>query len=193
MTAAEEHAEDARGPVASVIAVAQDDAHRFTKPTRDHIVLVEGLGIEGDVHSGATVQHLARIARDPETPNLRQVHLMHTELFDELAGKGFTVTPGLLGENVTTRGVPLLDLPRGTRLHLGDDAVVEITGLRNPCVQINGIAPGLMKAVLDRDADGNLVRKAGVMGVVHAGGTVRAGDAIRVELPVGQPEALEPV
>ena len=176
-----------------VLAVARDDAHRFSKPVRTSITLLAGLGVEGDAHLGTTVQHLSRKRRDPDAPNLRQVHLVHAELHDELAEKGYRVGPGDLGENVTTAGVPLLDLPTGTRLHLGEDAVVELTGLRNPCIQIEKLGTGAMKAVLDRDADGNVVRKSGVMGVVITGGEVRPDDVVRVELPAGEQLALQPV
>jgi MOSC domain-containing protein YiiM len=126
-------------------------------------------------------------------PNLRQVHLIHAELIDELEASGYRVFAGAMGENVTTRGVDLLGLPTGTRLRLGGDAVVEVTGLRNPCRQLNDFQTGLMNATLDRDADGNLVRKAGIMGVVITGGDVRPGDAIEVELPAGPRRTLEPV
>jgi MOSC domain-containing protein YiiM len=163
------------------------------KPTRLTIRLVAGLGVEGDAHAGPTVKHRSRVARDPTQPNLRQVHLIHGELHDELAAAGFDVGPGEMGENVTTRGVALLGLPRGTRLRLGADAVVELTGLRNPCRQLDGVRPGLMAAVLDRDADGALVRKAGVMAVVVAGGDVTAGDRVDVELPAAPHRPLEPV
>jgi MOSC domain-containing protein YiiM len=157
-------------------------------------VLLEGLGVEGDAHAGVTVKHRSRVRRDPTAPNLRQVHLVHGELHDELRAAGFDVGPGDMGENVTTRGVDLLGLPAGTLLRLGSGgAVVEVTGLRNPCVQLDGFADGLMRAVLDRDADGGLVRKAGVMGVVRAGGAVRPGDGIAVELPAGPHQPLQPV
>lgn len=177
----------------SVVAVSKDTAHRFTKPNADSITLVEGLGVEGDAHFGATVQHRSRVAKDPTQPNLRQVHLIHSELFAEVAGQGFHVEPGQMGENITTRGVDLLGLPEGARLKIGAEAVVEITGLRNPCTQINGIESGLMKAMIGRDANGDVVRKAGVMGVVIAGGDVRPGDTISVELPVGEHSPLKPV
>jgi len=173
-----------------VLGVACDGAHKFSKPPRDRIRLIEGLGVEGDAHLGVTVQHLSRIKRDPTTPNLRQVHLIHAELHDELRARGFTVDAGDMGENVTTRGVDLLGLPLNARLHLGPDAIVEIKGLRNPCAQIDGLGKGLMAACLDKDADGNLIRKAGIMGVVLAGGEVKPGDAIRVELPDGPRERL---
>lgn len=160
---------------------------------RDSITLLEGLGVDGDAHLGETVQHLSRIRRDPTQPNLRQVHLVHAELHDELRDRGFELEPGQMGENVTTRGVDLLALPVGTRLRLGDTALIEITGLRNPCKQLNGIQDGLMAATLDRGADGELIRKAGVMAIVITGGQVRPGDPIATELPAEPHRALEPV
>jgi MOSC domain-containing protein YiiM len=173
-----------------VVGVSCDDAHRFSKPQRDSIRLIAGLGVEGDAHLGVTVQHLSRIKRDPSVPNLRQVHLIHAELHDELRAKGFAVDAGDMGENVTTRGLDLLALPLNARLHLGPDAIVEVKGLRNPCYQLDHFQSGLLKACLDKDADGNLIRKAGIMGVVIAGGAIKAGDAIRVELPAGPHEKL---
>jgi MOSC domain-containing protein YiiM len=171
-----------------VVAVSSSASHGVGKLTRQVIQLRRGLGVEGDAHHGDTVQHRSRVARDPTQPNLRQVHLMHTELLDELA-----LEAGQIGENVTTRGVALLDLPTGTRLRLGERAVVELTGLRNPCLQLDGIRPGLMAAMLDRDASGNLVRKAGVMAIVLESGEVRSGDPIIVELPAPPYRPLEPV
>jgi MOSC domain-containing protein YiiM len=179
--------------VSHVVAVARDDAHRFSKPTADGITLVAGLGVAGDAHAGKTVQHLSRVARDPSQPNLRQVHLVHAELLDMLRERGFRVAPGVIGENVTTSGVPLLDLPAGARLRLGAAAVVELTGLRNPCVQLDRLQPGLMQAVLARDPDGKLLRLAGVMAVVVTGGVVRPGDRIGVGVPDGPHLALQPV
>ncbi|MEQ9690591.1 MAG: MOSC domain-containing protein [Bauldia litoralis] len=176
-----------------VRAVSLSPAHTFSKPEAATIRLLAGLGVEGDAHCGETVKHRSRVARDPTQPNLRQVHLIHAELFDELRGRGFTVTAGVMGENVTTEGIDLLGLPVGARLALGETAVVEITGLRNPCHQLNDFRPGLMAAVLDRDAAGNLVLKAGIMGVVVAGGDVRPGDAIAVALPEGPQRPLERV
>lgn len=176
-----------------VAAVCRSRTHTMSKPVRESLVLVAGLGVEGDAHQGVRVKHRSRVRRDPTAPNLRQVHLMHAELHEELAAEGFSVSPGQLGENVTTRGVDLLGLPAGTRLHLGATAVVEVTGLRNPCTQLDGIQEGLMEATLDRDENGGLVRKAGVMGIVLSGGEVRAGDPIRVELPSEPHRALEPV
>jgi MOSC domain-containing protein YiiM len=177
----------------SVIAVSSRIGHHFSKTPSLSIRLLKGLGVDGDAHMGATVKHRSRVRKDPTQPNLRQVHLMHAELFDELHAKGFVVRPGELGENVTTSGIDLLALPSGTRLNLGASAVVEITGLRNPCIQIDNFQDGLMAATLDRDAQGNLVRKAGVMSIVISAGDVRPGDAIRVEMPVPPHRPLQPV
>jgi MOSC domain-containing protein YiiM len=176
-----------------IIAVARDEGHRFSKPILPAIRLLSGLGVEGDAHCGKTVKHRSRVKVDPTQPNLRQFHLIHAELFEELAGEGFSLRPGDMGENITTRGLDLLALPAGTRLRLGSDALVEVTGLRNPCVQIEAFRPGLLKAVLGRDADGNLIRKAGIMGIVLQGGEVRAGDPIGVTLPAPPHRALERV
>jgi MOSC domain-containing protein YiiM len=178
---------------ARVVAVARDGSHHFSKPVVDEVTLIEGLGVEGDAHAGTTVQHRSRVARDPSQPNLRQVHLIHAELFDEVAEAGFTVAPGEMGENVTTRGIDLLGLPTGALLHLGADACVRVTGLRNPCQQINGFEPGLLRQVLGRAEDGSVRRRGGVMAVVVSGGTVRSGDDIRVEAPAGEVEPLSPV
>jgi MOSC domain-containing protein YiiM len=181
------------GMSAKVVAVSRGATHTFTKGNRQTITLLEGLGVEGDAHAGTTVKHRSRVKIDPTVPNLRQVHLIHAELHEELRGSGFDVLPGQMGENVTTRGVDLLGLPTGTRLHLGAEAVVEVTGLRNPCKQLDGLQQGLMAATLDRDADGNLIRKAGIMGVVLKGGVVEQGDAIVVELPAEPHTPLLPV
>src|SRR5919112_2049713 len=156
--------------MAIVTAVSCNATHGFSKPNRESIRLLAGLGVEGDAHAGPTVKHRSRVAKDPTQPNLRQVHLIHSELHDELRAAGFCVAAGEMGENITTRGIDLLALPRGARLHVGGTAVIEVTGLRNPCVQIDHFRKGMMKAVLGRDGDGNLVRKAGVMGVVLEGG-----------------------
>ncbi len=173
-----------------VVGVASDGAHRFSKPGCASIRLIEGLGVEGDAHLGVTVQHLSRLRRDPTTRNLRQVHLIHAELHDELNAKGFRVGPGDMGENITTRGIDLLGLSVNARLHIGATAIVEVKGLRNPCAQLDGFQNGLLKACLDKDADGNLIRKAGIMGVAIAGGEIRPGDAIRVVMPAGPFERL---
>lgn len=177
----------------TVLAVHRSTSHSFSKFAEDAITLVEGLGVAGDAHSGATVKHRSHAARDPHKANLRQVHLLHGELFDELLEQGHAVFPGDLGENVTTRGLDLLALPAGTVLRFGAQAEVELTGLRNPCSQIDRFQPGLSAKVLDRDANGGLVRKAGVMAVVRRGGEVRPGDAIVVQLPSHPHNALQPV
>lgn len=173
-----------------VFAVARSAGHTFSKPVHPSIRLIAGLGVEGDAHSGATVKHRSRVRRAPLEPNLRQVHLIHAELHDELRARGFDVRSGDMGENVTTRGIDLLALPVGTRLHLGSEAVVEVTGLRDPCVQLDRFQHGLMNAVLDRDPEGRVIRKSGIMSVVIAGGEVRAGDTIRVELPASAHQPL---
>ncbi|MGC0329405.1 MOSC domain-containing protein YiiM [Streptomyces sp. SAI-170] len=175
----------------TVAAVSSNGTYSFTKPNRDSITLIAGHGVEGDVHAGTTVKHRFRMAKDPSQPNLRQVHLIHEELFAEVAEAGFEVAAGQLGENVTTRGVDLLGLPVGARLHLGDEAVVEVTGLRNPCAQIDGFQKGLMKQVVGRDADGAVRFRSGIMSVVVTGGVVRPGDPVKVELPQGPHRPLE--
>jgi MOSC domain-containing protein YiiM len=177
----------------SVIAVSLRGGHHFSKTPSLSIRLLTGLGVAGDAHMGETVKHRSRVRKDPTAPNLRQVHLMHAELFDELREQGFSVQPGDLGENVTTLGIDLLALPSGTRLHLGATALVEVTGLRNPCIQLDTFQKGLMAATLDKDAAGNLIRKAGIMSIVRADGDVRPGDAVRVELPTGPRRPLQPV
>ncbi|MEM7766651.1 MAG: MOSC domain-containing protein [Pseudomonadota bacterium] len=176
-----------------VTSVAQCAEHRFSKPVVGEVELVTGLGVAGDAHNGRTVKHRSRVAVDPSQLNLRQVHLIHGELHDELVAKGFSVGPGIMGENITTRGINLLSLPRGTRLSIGAEAIVELTGLRNPCRQLDDYQPGLLKACLARAADGGLVRKAGVMGIVVKGGTVVAGDGIHTERPAPPHVPLERV
>ncbi|MGB8290894.1 MAG: MOSC domain-containing protein [Rhizobium ruizarguesonis] len=166
-----------------VIAVAIDDKHRFSKRPVEKIHVLAGVGVEGDAHSGVTVKHRSRVRADPSQPNLRQVHLIHAEPLDELADQGFDVVPADLGENITTRGVDLLGLPRGTVLKLGADVELEVTGLRNPCSQIDKFQPGLLKAVLGKGMNGELVRKTGVMTIVLKGGVVAPGNAIIVKLP----------
>lgn len=175
------------------MAVSCRATHALGKPNQATIRLLTGLGVEGDAHLGTTVKHRSRVARDPTEPNLRQVHLIHAELHDELVAGGLRVGPGQMGENVTTRGVDLLALPAGARLGLGAEAVVEVTGLRNPCAQLEGLQPGLLAAVLDRDADGGRVRKSGIMGIVLAGGEVRPGDTVTVSLPPAPHRQLVPV
>ena len=176
-----------------VTAVSRSAGHTLAKPNEDRITLLAGLGVEGDAHAGATVKHRSRLARFASEPNLRQVHLIHAELHEELRAAGFTVAAGQIGENVTTRGIALLALPAGTRLHLGEAAVVEVTGLRNPCGQLDRFQAGLTAALIGRDQDGRLIRKAGIMGIVLAGGEVRPGDAIGIELPPEPHVALDRV
>jgi len=176
-----------------VVAVAHSAVHGFSKATAPAVQLLAGLGVAGDAHMGDRVKHRSRVARDPTQPNLRQVHLLHAELLEELALRGFALRPGEIGENLLTRGLDLVGLPTGTRLRIGDAAEVEITGLRNPCAQLDRFLPGLTAAVLDRTADGTLIRKAGIMGVVLAGGSVRPGDPITATLPPLPHRALLPV
>ena len=176
-----------------VTAVGRSSKHTLIKPTEECIRLLAGLGVEGDAHQGETVKHRSRVARNPRQPNLRQVHLIHAELHDELQAAGFAVTAGEMGENVTTRGLDLLGLPTGARLHIGGEAVVEVTGLRNPCAQLDRIQSGLMAATLARNEHGDVIRKAGVMAIVVVGGEVRHGDPIRVELPSPPHRPLAPV
>lgn len=178
---------------AKVVAVHSSRNHAFSKASQPNIELVEGHGVQGDAHYGVTVKHRSRVAKDPNQPNLRQVHLLHVELLDELLAKGLAVSPGQMGENITTQGLQLLRLSVSTRLRIGPTAVVELTGLRNPCTQIENFKPGLLAAVLDKTQDGTLVRKAGVMGIVITGGIVCPGDEVVV---VHQPlefRALQPV
>lgn len=173
-----------------VVSVSQSAEHHFSKTPRQSCVLIEGVGVQGDAHSGPTIQHLSRVRTDPTRPNLRQVHLIQAELFDELKEQGFAVQPGEMGENITTGGIDLLTLPEGTLLRIGASAIVEVTGLRSPCFQIDRFQPGLLQAVLPQDGEGGVVRKAGIMGIVRAGGEVRVRDDIRVELP---PEPHRPL
>jgi len=177
---------------AHVIAVARDATHRFSKTIVPEIRLLQGLGVEGDAHCGETVKHRSRVCADPTQPNLRQVHLYQSELFDEYAVKGFAVSPGDLGENIAPKGIDLLELPRGTLLCIGPNAQVEITGLRNPCSQIDDFLPGLLSAALFQ-AEDHIVRRTGVMGVVQSGGVVRPGDGMEVHLPQKPHKALERV
>ena len=176
--------------VPTVIAVASDSGHNFSKPTQPVITLIAGFGIQGDAHAGVTVKHRSRVAKDPTQPNLRQVHLIHEELFDDLSEQGYDISAGQMGENILTRGIPLLDLPTGAKLEIGE-TVIEITGLRNPCHQLNQIKDGLMQKLVFKNESGDVVRLSGVMGIVLQGGEVREGDAIEVVLPKGEHKALE--
>ena len=179
--------------MSSVLTVHAARGHNFSKRTQLFIDIVEGLGVAGDAHAGTTVKHRSRVAADPTQLNLRQVHLIASELLDEVNGLGFDVAPGALGENVTTTGVDLIDLPRGTVLALGDAVRLEVTGLRNPCVQIERFRPGLLQHMIGKRADGTPLLRTGIMTVVLTGGTVRAGDPIGVELPAEPHRRLEKV
>ena len=176
-----------------IISLHRSAVHEFSKDHVATIRLLAGLGVEGDAHSGETVQHRSRVAIDPTQPNLRQVHLLHSELLAELESEGFPVGPGLIGENIGTEGIDLLDLPTGTRLELGSDAVIEVTGLRNPCKQLQQIDPALLPRLAHRDDAGNIIRLAGIMAIVLTGGEIHTGDAIRVELPSEPHRPLAPV
>ncbi|QUX98121.1 MOSC domain-containing protein [Marinomonas sp. CT5] len=176
-----------------VVSLSKDSTHNFSKEVTDSLLFLKGLGIEGDAHCGVTVKHRSRVKADPTQPNLRQVHLVHSELIQELQASGFNVEAGTIGENVLTSGIDLLSLPQDTRLTLGSRVVLRVTGLRNPCAQLDNYQSGLTKAVLDTDADGKLVRKAGIMAVVEEGGLVQIGDDISVQLPQEPYKALERV
>lgn len=167
----------------TVETVSLSAVHSLSKQVAPFIRLLAGLGVEGDTHAGTTVQHRSRVAQDPTQPNLRQLHLIAGELLDELQARGFQVQAGSIGENLTTRRLDLLALPQGTRLRLGESAVAEVTGLRNPCAQLDTLQPGLMAAVLGQDEQGELIRRAGVMAVIVVGGEVWPGDTVRAELP----------
>ena len=174
-----------------IIAVSRSTDYTFSKPNQGSIRLLAGLGVEGDVHSGEKVKHRSRVQRDPNQPNLRQVHLIHSELHEELRAQGFDVSAGRMGENITTRGIDLLSLPKGTRLHLGKEAIVEVTGLRNPCEQLDGYQDGLLKACVAKDEHGNIIRKAGIMSIVLVGGEVFPNDGIRIEVPPEPHQSLD--
>lgn len=178
---------------ACIVAVSASPVHGFSKERRPEVRLLAGLGVEGDAHAGETVKHRSRVAVDPTQPNLRQVHLVHEELFAELSAAGFSIAPGVIGENLTTRGIDLLGLPKGTRLAIGLDAEIEVTGLRNPCIQLDHYQAGLTQALLGRDAEGRLLRKAGIMAIVLKSGTIRPGDEIAVHLPAEPHQRLERV
>jgi len=166
-----------------VKALSRSKNHTLIKKNETQIKLEKGLGVERDAHFGKTVKHRSRVKKDPNQPNLRQVHLMHSELFEELSQKGFDVSAGEMGENITTTGIDILHLPVNTILHIGENAQIQLTGFRNPCAQLDGIQKGLMKALLTVDNDGNLFRKSGVFGIVLKGGIITVKNKILVELP----------
>ncbi|MEM7591182.1 MAG: MOSC domain-containing protein [Cyanobacteria bacterium P01_A01_bin.83] len=176
-----------------VVAVSLSANHILSKLNQDSIQLLAGLGVVGDAHCGVTVKHRSRVAQNPNQPNLRQVHLIHAELHDELNNAGFNILPGQMGENITTRGIDLLNLPTNTKLHIGKEAIIQVTGLRNPCGQLNSIQAGLKAAVLDKDIQGNIIRKAGIMGIVLTSGEISIDDTIKIELPPQPHHPLEKV
>ncbi len=180
-------------PRPTIKTVSRSSTHSISKTVVPSITLLTGLGVENDAHQGKLVQHRSRVRANPNQPNLRQVHLIHSELLDELFAEGYRIKPGDMGENICTRGIDLLGLPLGAILQMGKNARIEITGLRNPCNQLNGLSEGLMDAVLDRDERGNLVRKSGIMAIVLAGGEVKPGDPIEVTLPPEPYTALDRV
>ena len=184
---------DTHGSSGTIVAVSASAAHGFSKAPRDAITLLAGLGVEGDAHCGATAQHLYRMGKDPTAPNLAQVHFLPVELFAEMAELGYALEPGAMGENVLTEGLDLVTLPTGTIFEIGEGVMVEISGIRDPCKKIDALGPGLTKAMFGRDADGGLLRKAGIMGVVRSGGTIRPGDVIQVTLPAEPHRRLEVV
>lgn len=176
-----------------VVAVSKSSKHSFSKENCEKIKLLAGLGVEGDAHMGEKVKHRSRVRQNPDQPNLRQVHLLHCEIFDELSTKGMDIKPGEIGENISTRGIELLNLPKDSILEIGNQAKIQITGLRNPCAQLDGLQKGLMKALLDRDEEGNLIRKSGIMGIVLQGGEITKGDEIHVFLPPEPHQKMERV
>ncbi|MCU0832673.1 MAG: MOSC domain-containing protein [Rhizobiaceae bacterium] len=181
------------GAAGRAAALHRSPVHGFSKQAETQLTVLTGLGIEGDAHCGATVRHRSRVAADPAQPNLRQVHLLHMEMIDAINAQGFDISPGDIGENITTAGIDLLALPRHTRLHIGANVILSLTGLRNPCAQLDNFQPGLTQAFLGRGTDGALVRKSGVMAIVLEGGVVHAGDTIRIEMPAPPLKSLERV
>lgn len=178
---------------ASVVSLSTSPTHSMSKKKVTQVELIKGIGISGDAHAGKKVKHRSRVRQNPDQPNLRQVHLIHSELFEELSTKGFMIKAGEMGENITTKGIDLLALSKGCILSIGSDVKVEITGLRNPCDQLNGLQEGLLNAVLDKDGNGKLIRKAGIMGVVLTSGIVKNGDKIIEFYQPEKHQALERV
>jgi len=178
--------------IGTVLEVSCSAKHEFSKQRTSAIRIAAGHGVVGDAHAGELIQHRSRMEIDPDQPNLRQVHLMPVELLEELDRKGFEVDPGDLGENITTRGIDLVSLGRDTILRIGGETVLCVTGLRNPCVQIEKFAPGLLNELAVK-SDGKVRRKAGIMCVALSGGTVRPGDEVSVYHPEGPYIPLERV
>ena len=138
--------------------------------------------MEGDAHAGPFVRHRHLARRHPKMPNLRQVHLIPSELFQALRADGYELRPGDLGENILTAGLDLEALPLGTILKLGAEAAIELTGLRTPCVLIDRFKPGLKRRMLVEEY-GRPRFRCGVMAVVRSSGRISTGDAIAVRLP----------
>jgi MOSC domain-containing protein YiiM len=173
----------------SVVAVHRKEEYGVFKEIQESVHLVKGFGVQGDAHMGTLVQHRYNKKQNPNQPNLRQVHLIQAELFDDLKELGLIVKPGEMGENITTRNIDIINLPLDTKLHLGDSAILQLTGLREPCGQLNTVQKGLKNAVLDESGKS----RVGVMSVVLRGGAVKADDLIRVELPSEPHQDLQPV
>jgi len=178
------------GKVHSLSSSAQ---HSFSKHTTHQVEVIKGIGIKGDAHAGVKVKHRSRVAKDPNQPNLRQIHLIHLELLKELVAKGYTVNPGDLGENITTEGISILNLPKDTILKIGENVAIQITGLRNPCHQIDKFQKGLLKEVVGKNDAGDIIRMAGIMAIVLEGGMIKVNDEILVELPALPHQKLERV
>ena len=166
-----------------VAGVFVSGGHTFSKSERYSVTLLQGLGIEGDAHCGSTVQHLSDRKKNSTRSNLRQLHLIQSELIEELNATGFDVRPGDLGENITTGQIDLPALPQGTLLRIGDTAVVEITGLRTPCFKIERFRKGLRSAVTEHRHGGPATLKGALMAIVVAGGVVNRDDRIGVIIP----------
>jgi len=166
----------------SVLSVSMSSSHGFSKRPTDYIYLLSGCGVQGDVHcSGAASSN-----------NKRQVHLIASELLTELArkdskGRAYIISPGALGENITTKGIDLVGLNEGTRLHFGDGddhAIVRITGLRNPKKRLDEWPKGLLDRCAMKNKKGEITgRKIGVMGIVEEDGFVQPGHMVYVEKP----------
>ena len=189
----QQHLSNHSGIKATVVSVSASGKHNFSKQPMSEISLIKEIGIEGDAHAGKKIQHRSRAAKDPDQPNLRQIHLIQEELFSDLKMAGFDIGPGDIGENITTKGIDLLNLPKGTILKIGSSALIEITGLRNPCIQTDSFREGLMSALVEKEPNGYIRRKAGVMGIVLEGGSIKPGDLIRIDLPAEPRNKLEPV
>jgi len=165
-----------------VVGLARDGRNGFSKSAMDTICLIQGQGVEGDAHSGPFVRHRYLARRQPRLPNLRQVHLIPSELFEALRNAGYDLHPGDLGDNIATAGLDLETLPMGALLDLGSEACIELTGLRTPCVLIDRFRTGLKRQMVCSEPVAPRFR-CGVMSIVRTGGRLAVGDPIRVRLP----------